>query len=206
MSLWGAKVFIDAKARAGATADRWLQMRWDQGCEEVLDRSMATVFVVVNPATLGDRNRVAAAMLGGLLCSPGHILVYSAVGGAGSALKLKPALNIPRFILVSAETSRRHKPMLDFMRRVHEVALNAARARGDTNGRPRWRWFDHSAEDQRKFLALADSRRGRHRSELVVLSTRDELTHLPQRCTLHAFLNHIFLVDARFTRLGMGPR
>ena len=42
--------------------------------------------------------------------------------------------------------------------------------------------------------------------EMVVLTTKDELAHLPQRCTTHAFVNKIFRVDARFTRLGLGPR
>ena len=41
---------------------------------------------------------------------------------------------------------------------------------------------------------------------MVALTTNDELAHLPQRCTAHAFVNKIFLVDARFTRLGLGPR
>ena len=206
MSLWGKKVFIDASARDGATVDRWRQMRQDHGCEEVQDRCIATVFVVINPAQPGDRNKVAAAMVGGLLCSPEHVFVHSATGGAGNVLRLKRALYLPRYILVSAETSHKHKPMVDFMRRVQEMAVKTARDRGVASEMPRWRWFDHSAEHQRQFQELARKRGTSHKHEMVVLTTNDELAHLPQRCTTHAFVNKIFNVDARFTRLGLGPR
>ena len=206
MSLWGKKVFIDASARDGATVDRWRQMRQDHGCEEVQDRCIATVFVVINPAQPGDRNKVAAAMVGGLLCSPEHVLVHSATGGAGSVLRLKRALHLPRYIRVSAGTSHKHKPMVEFMRRVHEMAVKTAKERRVAREMPRWRWFDHSAEHQRQFQEIARKRGKSHKHEMVVLTTNDELAHLPQRCTTHAFVNKIFRVDARFTRLGLGPR
>ena len=149
---------------------------------------MATVFVVMNPAQPGDRNKVAAAMVGGLLCSPEHVLVHSATGGAGSVLRLKRALHLPRFILVSAETRHSHKPMLDFMRRVQEVAVNTARASGVASEMPRWQWFDHSAEHQRQFQELARTRGRAHQSEMVALTTNDELAHWPQHCSAHAFV------------------
>ena len=115
-------------------------------------------------------------------------------------------MNLPRYILVSAETSHKHKPMVDFMRRVQEMAVKTARERGAAKEMPRWQWFDHSAEHQRQFQEIARKRGKSHKHEMVVLTTNDELAHLPQRCTTHAFVNKIFCVDARFTRLGLGPR
>ena len=43
---------------------------------------------------------------------------------------------------------------------------------------------------------------------MVALTTNDELAHLPKRYRVgvHDFVNKLFRVDARFTRLGVGPR
>ena len=146
-------------------------------------------------------------MVGGLLCSPEHVLNNSATGGAGSILKLKRAVRLPRYILVSAEASHTRTPMVDFMCRAQEWVGRTARERGSP---ARCRAGGGSTIQQNisaSFRRSLASEGKPTNTRWLFWTTNDELAHLPQRCTTHAFVNNIFRrVDARFTRLGLGPR
>ncbi len=90
-------------------------------------------------------------------------------------MQLFRGLSKSRFVFVSDGTLGRHKPMVDIMKRVCELEAR-------TNGRVRG-WA--------------------HASEMATLVVPGEqLPRFPRRMSLRAFIDSMYRVNRRYTRLG----
>ena len=193
-------VFVGDGARVACGLEqRWRAAKNAAGMVEVQERANAQVFMVLDPSAPGDRNRVVASMVGGLLCTPGFVLEPDGRGAV--VLQLHRALSMPRSIFVSEGTVSIHKPMVDLMQRVCEVELRRGKAK------PRWQWFTDMPDQRERFLERTRIKDKGHCSELVTLVTPSEgLRNFPRQMSFRAFLESIHRVDQRCTRVGYCQR
>ena len=167
---------------------------------EVKERSVADVFVVLNPAAPGDRNKAIASMVGGLLCTPGFLLAQD--GAGATAVQLVRGLLPPRFIFVSEGTVTKHKPMVELLRRVCTQQAHACGA-----ATQRWHWFNDAPDQRLRFLERGRARGKAHASEMVTLVVpRERLPNCPRQMDLRAFIDSIHRVNKRFTHMGYCQR
>ena len=161
------------------------------------DVALADICVVLNPSEAADRLSMVAAMRGGYLVTPGHMLA-----SGGVCLKLHPALARPRHIFISRRCSDKHRAIIELAMQVYNSVPVAAR---------RWTWYRETegANDVKKtFLARAAKRKtSGHLSEIVTVLVPEEMAtatyaHAPNRQLLKTFLNGIRKVDVGCTHMG----
>ena len=95
----------------------WAALRAKRRLHSVVERQQASIIVVSNPAEPGDRNGVVASMLGLRLCTPCFL-----ASGKGTALQLRTALQVPRYIFTSAACEKKHTVILNLMQSVSRDA------------------------------------------------------------------------------------
>ena len=192
-------MFVAAGAARGALdapPGAWARMRQAGALREVSQLHEASVFVVLNPAKPGDRIKVTAGMLGRAVCTPLRLS-----SGAGPFLQLRPGLQRPRYIFVTAFCQAKHIDMIAFMQ-----ATSKREPRG------RWRWHGPAQVDARTFLDRADKRAGAHASEMVTLMNAEEVgeaafARFPRKMTLRSFVDqHVWQVDWSRSHMGVCKR
>ena len=199
----GLHIFVheDAKAILYHRNDKWCLVKNELGLIVVADVALADICVVLNPSEAGDRLSMVAAMRGGYLVTPGHMLE-----SGGVCLKLHPALARPRHIFISRRCSDKHRAIIELVMQVYNSVPVAAR---------RWTWYRETegANDVKKtFLARAAKRKtSGHLSEIVTVLVPEEMAtatyaHAPNRQLLKTFLNGIRQVDVGFTHMGYRGR
>ena len=161
----------------------------------VQDRTVASVFVVLNPSEPGDRVKAIAAMVGGFICTPDLLLCGSS---SSVAFKAQCALRWPRHIFVSDRCYAKHHGFVDMMQSV--CAMQKA---------CRWTWYMEADGDERKtlFLERARKRSKVYLVEMVTLVDKhEEPAGFPNQKTLTKFIVDVYKFDAKHTFLGLCGR
>ena len=206
-NLQGRRVFVDPEAQAvlKRTLAQWTCAQRQARLTVVEDRSVASVFCVLNPSAPGDRIRCVAALSGALVCTPEMLLAPPA---SGAGVQLQRALAWPRHIFISTACHAKHKVIVDLALRVCQLA--PTRPPKDAC---RWTWYLESDGQDRQalFLARARKRDATHRSELVTLLLPGQLADaafrpFPNRAILSSFLAAATRVDSSFAHLGFCGR
>ena len=119
MDIDGKRVFVDGSAleELDKPVGAWAALRVERRLHSVVERQQASIIVVSNPAEPGDRNGVVASMLGLRLCTPCFL-----ASGKGTALQLQTALQVPRYIFISAACQAKHTAILNLMQSVSRGA------------------------------------------------------------------------------------
>ena len=198
--LQGQSVFCNPEALQvlDRTPAQWASAKAAARLTIVQDRALASIFVVLNPMEMGDRNKCVAAMTGAFLCTPEAI-----VNPPGAALKAKRSMTSPWLIFLSQMCQAKHSVMVNLMLRLCNLAPAKQRCR--------WIWHKE-ADGQDKvdlFLSRAQNRIAKSRGMLMVsLLTPEQqgsiaYQQFPNQMTLRAFLDTIFKVDTKFTFMGI---
>ena len=178
-------------------SNAWRLVKEDLRLIVVGDVAMADICVVLNPTEAGDRLSMVAAMRGGYLVTPGHLLAQ-----AGVCIKFHAAIALPRHIYISRRCSEKHRAMVELMMQVYNSVPANVR---------RWTWYREAegADDAKQLFLVRAARRktSGHTSELVTLLAPEELATVafaeaPNRQLLKTFLNGIRRVDVPLTRMG----
>jgi hypothetical protein len=195
--LRGLSVYADGEASPilAKTHKKWMLSLQRFQLKPTQDRTVASVFAVLNPSEPGDRVKVIAAMVGGFICTPEFLLgeTSSSVG-----LKLQRALQWPRHIFISDRCYAKHHGFVDMMQHV------CAQQKGC-----RWTWYMESEGDDRKtlFLERARKRSKVHLVEMVTLVDKHEqLAGFPNQKLLTKFIVDVHKLDAGHTFLGFCGR
>ncbi len=153
MDIEGKRAFVDASAlqELGNPVGARSPLCRKRRVQCVAERNRASIVVVLNPAEPGGRNGLVASMLGAGLCTPSFL-----ASGKGAALKLRAALQAPRYIFVSAACQAKHATMTNLMRSV---------SGGEQTSR--WQFFDSSVDQRASCLARAARRTGTHEEDMV---------------------------------------
>ena len=132
MDIEGKRVFVDGSAleELDKPAGAWAALRVERRLQSVVERQQASIIVDWNPAEPGDRNGVVASMLGLRLCTPCFL-----ASGKGTALQLQTALQVPRYIFISAACQAKHTVILNLMQSVSRGAKKS-----------RWQFFGPSTK------------------------------------------------------------
>ena len=119
MDIDGKRVFVDGSAleELDKLVGAWAALRVKRHLRPVVERQQAAIIVVSNPAEPGDRNGVVASMLGLRLCTPCFL-----ASGKGTALQLQTALQVHRYIFISAACQAKHTVILNLMQSVSRDA------------------------------------------------------------------------------------
>ena len=132
MDIDGKRVFVDESAleELDKPVGAWAALRVERRLQSVVERQQASIIVDSNPAEPGDRNGVVASMLGLGLCTPCFL-----ASGKGTALQLRTALQLPRYIFISAACQAKHTAILNLMQSVSRGAKKS-----------RWQFFGPSTK------------------------------------------------------------
>ena len=195
--LQGLSVFADAEATQSLSKNHQKLMLALQRLQLkfVQDRTVASVFVVLNPSEPGDRVKAIAAMVGGFICTPDFLLCGSS---SSVAFKAQCALRWPRHTFVSDRCYAKHHGFVDMMQSV--CAMQKA---------CRWTWYMEADGDERKtlFLERARKRSKVHLVEMVTLVDKhEEIAGFPNQKTLAKFIVDVYTFNAKHTFLGLCGR
>lgn len=135
------------------------------GMERVADRLQADIFVVRNPAQVGQRTAWCCGMLGGMITTSEFIL---SGGRRGAAVAYSPGYRFRRTVFCTDRFRDSHPT-------VFEILQDTSRRRGH-----KWRWLQ-SLEDVTS-MSQQYKRTGRL-AELIVLACTEEVKH-PGEATL----------------------
>jgi hypothetical protein len=200
-NLEGRNVFVDDDALVilRQTPEQWQLSMRKHRMLVAADRALASVFVVLNPSAMSDRVRCVASLVGGLVCTPEHILT-----SRGAALQLQRAMSWPRHIFLSDACYKKHRVIIDLLRRVCALAPTSP-----PKEICRWSWYLESDGDARRELFLSRSRkRGKtHATELVSMLAPDQIamaaySEFPNRKPLSTWLTAFCRANPLFTHRG----
>lgn len=135
MDLRGQHVFVDEASVPDQQARAIRLKARRSGMHTCQDRMAATVFVVEDLASIGQRNTLCAGMIGGLVCTPCFL---ESLGSAGASIKFKSAIAKKRIVHATAAFIAGH-PMI----------YNLISTLSHTND-SKWRWI----ADKNEFVAL----------------------------------------------------
>ena len=178
MDIDGKRVFVDGSAleELDKPVGAWAALRAKRRLHSVVERQQASIIVVSNPAEPGDRNGVVASMLGLRLCTPCFL-----ASGKGTALQLRTALQVPRYIFTSAACEAKHIRILNLMQSVRCGAEKS-----------RWEFFGPST--QTAFFARAARCVKNHKAAVVTLvlpTERETFAKYPGLKTVREFMQDI---------------
>ena len=191
IALRGARVFVEDAARQvlDEPPGKWSQLRRSLKLQEEKQRHLASIVVVLNPVEPGDRAGFVSAVLGQALCSPSRLL-----GEGGPWLQMQRAVQLPRYLFVSAAVQAKHGAMVDLLKAA------AGSAKGG-----RWRWFADSAPDRKTFWSFVALRAKKHESEMVTLVKAHEratFARWPRSQSLAEFGQNIRVIDRARSLFG----
>ena len=126
-----------------------------------------------------------------MLCTPTFL-----ASGKGTALQLQKALQVPRYIFISAACQAKHTLILNLM-------LSVSR------GEKKSRWLFYSPSTKETFEDRAALRKGKHKEEMVALvlpTERKTFAKYPGAQTLREFMRLIHKPDLGSSHMGYCKR